>query len=242
VDSETLLAWAREALGSDSIVQVNHGTGGLFSLSGYDPATGEAARPDRYTENFDTMEVLNSNDVDLAPELREIWCSLLQDGTRRIAVGTSDSHGMLPGSGVGRTWIPLGKDDIYEDDVPDVLDALLAGRAVVSSGPILDLEATDGAVTAGLGETLTASEALLRIRLRVPSWMPVDELRLYGPECDVIGSWRPEPVDGAWEMETSVEAWEDAFFFVEVEGWSAMDPAWTGARPYALTNPVFLAP
>lgn len=241
---ELLLSW-RDFVGDDGVLQVNHGRdGGLFDHAGWDPVTGTAEDPDKWSTAFDVMEILNRGDVDFAYALREDFCSLLDQGEVRTAMGVSDSHGALPGSGCARTWVRLDADPMTPDAVPDLVEAVKGGHAVVSGGPMVVLEATDGTSVAGPGDTLPAPSATLHIQVLAPSWMPVTDVRLYGSGCRVLQSWVVDPASvtaPTWfDGEVEVDSTQSPYFFVEVEGWTDMDPVWTGGRPYAMTNPVWL--
>ncbi len=240
-----LHAYIREQLGDDILIQINHGLdSGMFAASDYDAFSGEPNKPDFYDADFDTMEILNSGDFSEAEELRDILCAHLDQGLRPVGTGVSDSHGRLSGAGNARTYVQTGADSVADLDVDDFFTNLAAGRAVVSSGPFVTLEAGYEGDTAEIGDTLVAPQATLSMRVLAPSWMAVQEVRLYGRGCELLDTFLID-TDLAdpplwFEGETEVYPLEDGYYMLEVHGWGDMAPMWSGGRPYALTNPVFV--
>ena len=242
--SELFVLW-RERVGPDGVLQVNHGRGGsngMFSMADFDPEYGEAYDTDFYCDAFDTMEILNSKGYGDAEELREDWRAHLDLGLRPTAVGVSDAHGRLPGSGHGRTYVRVGVDDLADLDTDDFFAALKAQKAIVSGGPFVTLTATDGQSDAEIGETLEAASATLELQVWAPSWMIVDEVRIYtsGGEVAFTDSTAetapPLWYDGSFEVAPD----GDTYYFAEVLGSGDMGPLWSGAHAYALTNPVYI--
>jgi len=247
VTTSELFAMWRERIGEDGLLQVNHGRGGsngMFSVCGFQPSTGEPDDPDFYSDAFDTVEILNSNDYGEAEELREDWCAHLDAGLRPTAVGVSDSHGRMPGTGHARTYVRVGVDDVADLDTDAFFAELRAQRAIVSGGPFIDLSASDGIDTAEIGDALVADAVTLSLQVLAPSWMPVDEVRLYGPGCERLETWSVDHGEAAppvwFEIEYEVAVQGSDFYFVEVVGNTDMGPLWSGGRPYALTNPVYV--
>ena len=244
--SELYAAW-RDQIGDDAVLQVNHGrdSSGMFAAADYDPDSGEAGDPDYFGTAFDTMEILNSKGFGAAELLLEDWCSLLDQGLRPVAVGVSDSHTRLSGPGFPRTLVKLDVDSVTDEIVPELIEALKAGHAQVSAGPVFSFEASDGSTTVGMGETIEASSLTLSIELRAASWIPVDSVTLYGPGCQVQETWTVDaakhqaPVQFTTTVE--IEQEEDGYWFVlaKGDGMVTLEPAW-GGLPYALTNPVFV--
>lgn len=246
VDTAGLFERMRDAMDGDGFVQVNHGRSpGMFSLSGYDPGQMEASSPDVYDETFDAMEVLNGSSYGDAELLRDDWCSHLDRGLRPIAVGVSDVHGRRPGPGYARTYVGAGADGPEDLDLDSFFEGLRAGRAVISGGPFVTLEATsesDGPVT--LGDTLVGSTVTLSVRVTGPSWMGIDEVRVMGEGCQVVETFAVDPGEAEapelFAVETTLYPATDTYYFVEVFGSSSMGYVWPGAHAYALTNPVYV--
>ncbi len=239
--SELYEMW-RDRIDEDAVLQVNHGRGsGMFAYAEFDAVNGVADDPDFYCDAFDVMEVLNSGGYGDAEQLREDWRAHLDLGLRKTAVGVSDSHGRLPGTGHGRTYVRAGVDDVADLDEDAFVVALKAQQAVVSGGPFVTLTATDGGDVAEIGETLEASSATLQIEVLAPSWMQVDEVRLYSNGI-LSDTWIVDaPAPPVWfDHEVEVTPDQDTYYFVEVEGSGDMAPLWSGAHAYALTNPVYV--
>ncbi len=244
VTTSELFEQFRDLLGEDGLIQVNHGRSpGMFTFAGYEPETGEARDEEHYDEDFDAMELLNGSGYGDADELLLDWCSHLDRGLRPVATGVSDSHSLLPGPGWARTYVQAGADDATDLDMDAFFAALEAGRAVVSGGPFVTLSAENAlGDVAEVGETITGPDITLRVQVLAPSWMGVDEVRVYGAGCELL---QILPVDGAetpvrFDGEAEVTAGEDTYYFVEVYGGASLAPVWPGARSYAVTNPVFI--
>jgi len=244
-DTEDLIEVLRSS--ADVLVQVNAGRAadGMFETAHYNPHSYNVAHPERFTSDFDVIELLNGQHAgDVAPLLQD-WCSFLDQGARPTAVGASDSHGRLDGTGAARTYVAVDSGDIGALDLDELFDSLRQGRAVVSGGPFVLVQAeAPGGETAAVGETLQAGTATLHVEVMAPSWMDLDTVRVYTNGCQLVGSF---PVGTSappvrFETDLSIGSGTDAYFFVEVEGSDPMDPVSPDATPYALTNPIFLEP
>lgn len=246
VTTSELYELFREPVGDEGFIQVNHGhSPGMFSICGFDPTAGEPADPEFYCEAFDAMEILNGKDYGDAELLREDWCAHLDKGLRPTAVGVSDSHTRWYGPGRARSWVRAGVDEAEEIDPDALFAALKADRAVVSGGPFVQLEAvTDDGQRVGVGETLHAGAATLEVQVLAPSWMPVEELRLYSDGCEVVETHAvaDDAVAPLWfDLAIPVDTGLGSYFFVEVRG-SEGSLVWPGSKPYAMTNPIHLVP
>ncbi len=246
VTTSELQAMWRERVGDDGVLQVNHGLdNGLFQYADYDAATGEAGDPEFYGTEFDTMEILNSGSYADADGLRDVFCSLLDGGQRKTGVGVSDSHTRLPGAGMARTYVRVEGDDLDSLDLDELFASLKAGHAVVSGGPFVTLTADDGTGTvAGIGDEITTSYATLSVEVLAPSWMEVDEVRVYTSGCQLLQTFTIDPGQVAppvW-FDGQLEVFPDGddYYFVEVVGDADLWPVWPGGHAYAMTNPVFI--
>lgn len=237
----------RSRVGEDGVISVAHGRDpGMFSFSGYEPDTGEAFDEDRYDDGFDAMEILNRNGYPDADLLRADWCGHLDAGLRPAPFGVSDSHSLLPGPGSARTYVYVGPEAADDPTASDVLEGIHAGRTQVSAGPFVDLEAraADGS-TAGPGDTLEAAAATLHLRVLAPSFVDVDEVRVYGSGCQLLESFAvdPQAEPPLWfegEIDVAADGPGPAYYFVEVVGDGSLAPVFPGAHAYALTGAVFL--
>jgi hypothetical protein len=242
--SELHAAW-KERVGEEGVLQINHGreSSGMFAAAEYDPYTGEPGEPDYYGDAFDVMEVLNSKGFGDAVPLMIDWCSLLDQGLRPGAVAVSDSHSRLSGPGLPRTWVRLEREQPSAEDLPELISALKEGRAVLSGGPLLTVSLSDGTTTVGVGETLEATSATLSIQVQAPSWVPVERVQLFTSGCVLVQEWWVDPetaVAPLWfdtELELAPE--DDSYWFVLAQGSQDLGPAWSGAHPWAMSNPVY---
>ncbi|MFW6050890.1 MAG: CehA/McbA family metallohydrolase [Myxococcota bacterium] len=242
-----LFASLRDA-GDDVVVQVNHPRlepdVGYFDLMGLDPTTGSAS--DAYSDDFDVLEVWNGFDIARPAMVERVfsdWLALLARGRRVVANGSSDSHQIpFQWAGYPRTYVKVEGGD--PEDAGAVVRALRAGRAFVTDGPFLEAWVGD----AGVGEVGAARDGVLavRVRVRAPAWMAVDEIDLFvGAELV-----RTVPVGdagdgGAVRFDRTVELAApdgDAFVVVRVRGREPMD-AFFGREevlPMAFTNPIWV--
>jgi hypothetical protein len=242
--SELHAVW-KERVGEEGVLQINHGreSSGMFAAAEYDPTTGEAGEPDYYGDGFDVMEVLNSKGFGDTLPLMLDWCSLLDQGLSPGAVAVSDSHSRLSGPGLPRTWVRSDAVPTSDDEVLDLVAALKDGQAVLSAGPLLTVQVSDGTTTVGVGETLEAEVATLSIQVQAPSWVPVERVLLFSNGCTMVQEWAvdAETVEPPLWFEGQAELAPDgdAYWFVLVEGSQDLGPAWSGAHPWALSNPVY---
>jgi hypothetical protein len=184
--------------GRDLVLQVNHprmraGEGsriGYFELSGYDGATG-AVSPQPgvpYLDDYDALEVFNGYQLpfhEAVLDLVQEWIAMLDRGVVHVATGSSDSHWIqFPWAGFPRTYVKVGPTWATEGrPLAAVATALKRGRAIVSSGPLLDVRI--GA--AGIGDevsvtgtgTGTGGPAKVRVEVRGTSWLDAPTLQLF---------------------------------------------------------------
>ncbi len=160
------------------VLQINHprdGQGYLDAIQ-YDPALGvEALDEGVFSTEFDTIELINSGDIDTALErILPDWYSFFRQGIVKTGVGVSDSH-VDSNCGDARSYVRVGKDrprDITDDELAA---AVKAGHVVAASGPFLDVTLGD----AGPGDTVPAAAGLvLSVTVQAPTWMPVDWVRV----------------------------------------------------------------
>jgi hypothetical protein len=92
-----------------------------------------------------------------------LWYAWLDRGHRLVATAGSDAH-ELGGLGAGVGFNVVGAESLAE---AAILRAVQRGRLYLSSGPRLELEASSGAASAGMGETLAARSADISLRWRL---------------------------------------------------------------------------
>ncbi len=237
------------------VVQVNHPRWdpaiGYFSYYGLDENTGVPLR-DGYDANFDTLEVYNGDDardLKLVKQVFADWLHLLGRGHRYAATGSSDSHKLaFLDPGLPRTMIRHGAQADDDTDVrapsASILAALKAGRAVVTSGPILDVS-VDGM---GPGQTArgVGKSAKVKVRVQAAPWIDVRTVEVW-----VGGSGKR--VHYASVPRTKRVLRLDKTFDVNVDGKSYVVVTAQGERglpnasreatqPFAFTNPIWLEP
>ncbi len=239
-----LLAKLR-ALPGDRILQMNHprsGAGkGYLAWIDYDPATGTADEP--LATDFDTIEV-NDEFEPVEGNAMLDWFSIRKMGIPMTAVGVSDSH-VVWDPGYPRTLVEVGTDDPSQVETSSFVEALRAGRAVVSSGPFVLTTAGVGSERAGLGEMLDATgggSVTVEVHVESPAWIPFDTIRLYenGTLVDTA-EVNPPLAGGRFVHDESfpVAPLEDAFYVVVVTGPGNLYPI-SERGVFAYTNPVFV--
>jgi hypothetical protein len=168
-----------------ALVQVNHprleGEIGYFDRVAYDPATGRARGP--YSADFDLLEVWNGYDLARAANVDRLfseWLAMVGRFRRVVATGSSDSHAIrYVWAGYPRTYV---RTEGGRNDPEAVVAGLRAGRAFVTSGPLLEVDAgEDEAGGAGPGQLVRARDGRVRVRVvvRAPPWMDVTEVTVH---------------------------------------------------------------
>ena len=237
--------------------QVNHprGSQSYFEGIGYNPK--EAAKTDKKLLAFDAIELINSKRMDDTAEVLIDWFALLDEGLTPTGVATSDTHSLSSGVGTARTWIWLGKgkdgkglDRQGKFTASQADDAIKAGFAVASTGPLLVLELMASEVTKTVGETLVGAvgQVVARATVHAPEWMPLGKITLFrnGAEVHSVAVGDGPVEGGLRKVEVTFAASAAA-----KSGWwvAVLQPVANEVRPpiqkrpvYAITNPVYEAP
>ncbi|MFP8874423.1 MAG: CehA/McbA family metallohydrolase, partial [Myxococcota bacterium] len=184
--------------------------------------------------DFDAMELLNGPKLSYYRAVRADWFSLLLQGEIRTGTANSDSHRLGTLVALPRTYVQMltGPGTPFDEAV--FMDALRAGRAFGTTGPLLEIRLGDR----GIGERLEGTRAVLAVEVTAAPWIPVSAIRVY-----VNGALREErPVDGPGRFEFPLRFEQDAFVTVEVEGepkgvYREVAPGFT---PFAFSNPIFV--
>lgn len=252
VTPSELFASARKASPS-GVLQVNHPRLdpklGYFTYHGIDDATGEMKVPG-YDPNFDTLEVYNGDEAWNLKSVKKVladWMHLFGRGQRYAATGSSDSHSLaFLDPGLPRTLIRHGAATSDADDVnakpADILAALKAGRAIVTSGPIIEAS-IDGK---GPGETAKGKTARLRVVVKAAPWVDVRALEILQGGTAKRVKWqqipkstRPIRLDQTFDFPVT----EPTFFVVTAQGERGLpNTARDGTTPFAFTNPIGVEP
>lgn len=252
VTPSELFADARKA-SPGGVLQVNHPrlapNLGYFTYHGVDDATGEM-RVAGYDPAFDTLEVYNGDDAWNLKAVKKVlfdWMHLLGRGHRYAATGSSDSHSLaFLDPGLPRTMIRYGSAKSDRDDPSAkqsaVLAALKAGRATVTSGPIIEAS-IDGK---GPGETARGKRARLRVVVRAAPWIDVRSVEILegGGAKRVI--WQQIPKSRRplrFERTFDLPVTAPTFFVVTAQGERGLpNAARDGTTPFAFTNPIWVKP
>ncbi|MBI2392762.1 MAG: CehA/McbA family metallohydrolase [Deltaproteobacteria bacterium] len=240
---------AVRALPGSFVFQVNHprmrngdGTSiGWFDLITRDPKTGAAKGT--YRRDYDAIEVFNGYDLKNVDRVRTLlveWARMLDAGDPHVATGSSDSHGIgFPWAGFPRTLVRVGAGWRKDRPVQGVVDALKAGRAYVSSGPLLDVKV--GGAT--LGDTV-AGPSRARVAVAKSSWLGAPKVTwMIG--ADVVAAPDPTLQAGEWVAEIDVpkQSRKRPLIVIVEAPLIGEAPGLTGYdRALAVTNPVWLAP
>jgi hypothetical protein len=237
---------AVRALPDQPAVIVNHPrqeATDYFNHVGFDPDTGDVARPEDWDEQLALIEVFNDTQSaeDQAQTVAD-WFALLGQGKRVFAVGSSDSHHLaITAIGYPRTCVEVGSDAPAELDADTVRDALVAGDAVVSGGIFVD--AAVGA--AGPGDTASGvgATASMTVTVQAPSWIDVDGFDVI-VDGEVVETVTIEPGDATVRWQGTVDvpvAAGGSWVIVWARGDAPLEPVHPQRAPFAVTNPIFLA-
>jgi hypothetical protein len=233
--------------GAPMIIQVNHprmGDIGYLELLRFDPVDVAAwkARASLADMDFDALEVFNGDhyaDIGKVERCMTDWYALLDAGQRVVATGNSDSHKItFQEAGVPRNWVHVEDDDPARFDEARFIEAVRAGRVIVSSGPFVDLRVGE----ASLGQQVEAGEHEVTVRVEAPPWIDVSRIELVRRGV-VLRTWTGPigPAPRRFEMKTKEQLASGDWLVAVVRGDKPMKPLYRdGAKPFAFTNPIFV--
>jgi hypothetical protein len=155
-----------------------HGGFQPFAPENFNALSGENLRGPEFT--FDAMEILNSSaqQSDYMLVIRD-WFALLNYGYKITAVGSSDSHDVSRYIvGQSRTYIAADDSDPSKIDIGNACSNLLAGRALVSMGLLIEPRVNG---RFGVGELATnlSHEVSIESTVRGPSWVHAARVELF---------------------------------------------------------------
>ncbi len=169
---------------------------------------------------------------------------------RITATVNSDSHRItFHESGVPRNFVQLGKardaqvgtlgaDEPSRFDEARFIEAVRAGRVVVSSGPFVRLEVAGR----GIGEEAPAGEQEVHVTVDAPAWIDVSRIDLV-VRGQTVHTWTGPFQPGVRRLDArlSVALKADDWVLAVARGERPMDflPR-PGAKPFAFTNPVWI--
>lgn len=217
-------------LGSEGgVIQSNHPTdSGMAAAAGYSTVDGTVGDGNRWSEDFDAIEVMNGGNYS---DYFDLYVDMIARGLKPAPVGVSDAHGADGDVGQSVTFLHLGVDEVT-DFTPDQLRTAMAARATVPSrGPYI-AATVDGDWAPGRDLT---GPVVLDAAVFAPDWIVVDTLSLLrdGLVVDQVS------VDGAApeQLRTSftLAPDADAFYILVAEGAQPMWPVYSGRTPWAMT-------
>jgi hypothetical protein len=233
------------ALPEKPAIIVNHPTGGsfnaYFSKSGFDRAMASGT-PGFYSDDYAAIEVLNGSDFASNVERRLDWYSILSAGRTKWMVGSSDSHDQRRDFvGYPRTCLRFGHDDPTRLTPEIVRDVLRSGAAVPSAGIFMTVEGPGG-----IGPGGTATAGSYRVVVQTPSFTTADtlEIILDGETIETRPLGAPiGPGPGKrWEITVDVQPRQSRarhWVVFHAKGPGDLAPLWPGAKPFAVSNPIF---
>lgn len=205
------------------VIQSNHPTsGGLIQAAGYDLGDGSIGDGNRWSNDFDAIEVMNSGGYsDMLP----YYFDMVSRGLHPTPVGVSDAHGDDSSTGQSFTFMHLGVDDPSALTDAHLLAMAAARATVISTGPYI--EATvDGAWAPGRD---LSGPVELMAQVKAADWIQVDRLSLLrdGVVVETITPAGPHTFTLAPEA--------DAAYVLIAEGDQGMSPVYPSRRPWAMT-------
>lgn len=214
---------------------------GYFDAAEYDPVTGAVGRLELWDEEFQVVEVFNDSDFEGNRDASVAdWFSLLNQGRRIAATGSSDSHRITSAPpGYPRTCLALGTDDPREVTGPQLQAAIEGGASVVYGG--IDVRVTGPGDTAP-GDTVmgAGSVAMFNVRLIAADYVDLNRLEVIvdGVTAQTIAIDSP----GAgvrYDEDIPIDvAPEGSWVVFHAAGDAPFDA--NGSRPFGVSNPVFL--
>ncbi len=168
--------------GDARVVQCNHPRFESFSF--FKAIAFDAAHTPVKLLRCDLMELINGIGHKETGQVLTDWLGLLARGVSISAVGTSDCHGISDFVGNPRTWVRVAQPlDALCNQPGAIDDALRAGHAVASAGPLLTLKVTRGQTQAQVGELLPAGtsgqKATIEAHIAAPDWLPLGTVDIY---------------------------------------------------------------
>ena len=217
-----------------------------FAKTNFNAVTGENLRGPEFT--VDAMEVLNSSaqQSDYMLVYRD-WFALWNHGYRIAGVGSSDGHDVSRYIiGQGRTYISSQATDPARIDVAEACSNVVAGRALVSMGLLVQMT-VDGKF--GVGDIATGLGKDVRIKVAVlgPSWVTATNVALFANGLKIREETLANPSAGVNRpVKPGVKAeldWtlpcpaHDVHLVAIATGPGVTAPFWAIPRPYQPTSP-----
>ncbi len=248
---------------ADRWVQANHPTVGTVFFD----RDRDGVRDGGFTgfeELIDAAEVWSAEILNLNPNYKGWnrrtgqnrtfgWLQMLNQGRRLWCVAVSDAHRVF-GGGVGdwRTYVPSSTDEPGDIDPSEVIRNSKAGQMMITNGPFLKVETTDGQP---IGSTVISEGSIdLNVEVQTPNWIEIDRVQV------LVNGRQPEQYnfrkdlnpgmfsDGVVKFSETVRVTlqRDAHLIVVATGeTTTLELGWGLApqgrwRPVAYTNPIFV--
>jgi hypothetical protein len=243
--ADDLFTQARALSDGPEVIQVNHPRMepklGYFSIMSLDPKTGKAAPG--FSLNFDTIEVFNGLELahlDKVEQNLQDWYSLLTLGYRKVATGSSDSHVLsLQEVGYPRTYVFT--DDTQTLNKTDVIDALKAGRAMVTNGPYLRALA-NGVGPGGEVAADKTGKVTVRIEVQAAPWVDVSSVEIV-VNGEVVWKQKVSLKSGVVKVSKTLPVKGGDWLVVIVRGEKPYQDVLplSGVLPFAFQNPIWIS-
>ncbi|MEZ4280350.1 MAG: CehA/McbA family metallohydrolase [Myxococcota bacterium] len=184
--------------------------------------------------DVDAIELMNAEDMLRFRRTRADWLSFLLQGERIVGTANSDSHRLGEIVGLPRTYVRVDDDRVRSFDSQAFVEALRAGRAYGSTGPLLNARLG----LAEIGEIHAGSKGVLEITVDAAEWVPIAEWRAY-VDGELI---HRAPIARGESAALPLAFERDAFVTVEVEGPAEglYRDVLPGFVPFAFSNPIFV--
>ena len=156
---------------------------GYFSDIGFSPTMTRQTLHGRF--DFDGIEIYNGFDIEDTGRVEQVlrdYHALLNLGYRHVATGSSDAHRIqYHWAGYPRTMVnldagPTGDTIDEKFDPMNVVAAIKKGHAIVTSGPVIELDL--GGVHPGDEITTTDDPIKGHLRVRAAPWIDVASVQI----------------------------------------------------------------
>jgi hypothetical protein len=221
--------------------------GAYFAAAGLNPMTGMPARPQMWDTEFAAVEVFNDSSFEQnrGASVRD-WFAILRSGRRVWAVGSSDSHSVLPVSltGYPRTYLNVGSDNPRTLTNNQVRDTVVSGRAVISGGAYITAQVQGTMVGPGAEAMGVGAMANVDVRVQAPAWVRLTEI-----EVIVDGTSQPTriPIPAASGMSAErlrrtvqVPVAATGSWVIFVAHGQELTPLYPSREAFGVTNPIYL--
>jgi hypothetical protein len=231
---------------------INHPTsasanGAYFTAARLDPTTGQPGRMDYWDNAFTAVEVFNESSFEenRGASVRD-WFALLRAGRRVWAVGSSDSHAVLPSSATGypRTYLQVGTDNPRMLTNEIVRDTVASGRSVISGGAYVTAQVQGTTVGPGQEASGVGANVNIDVRVQAPAWVRLTELEVI---VDGVSQSPRIPIAPASGMSAerlrrtiSVPVAATGSWVLVVAHGQELTPLYPGRQAFGVTNPIYL--